>query len=35
MDLYTTLILYFMFNTINNDNNITRILDIIKYPVSN
>ena len=29
MDLSTTLLLNFIFNTLNNDNNITRIIDSI------
>ena len=32
-DQYTTLLIYFMFNTLNNNNNITRIIYLIKYPV--
>ena len=33
MESSKTLLIYFMLNTLNNDNNITRTLEIIKYPV--
>ena len=34
MDNYTTLIYHFMLNTLNNNYNITRTLELIKYTVT-
>ena len=33
MNYYTTLSIHFMLNTLNNNNNITKTLELIKYTV--